>query len=58
MASHAWAEHDLVAYFVRRLHYPTQSKGIIVSNVLNFEGQIALGIEGSCHLYGGTVATW
>ena len=50
MASHAWAEHDLVAYFVRRMYYPIQGLVIIVSNVLNLVGQITNGFGGSCHL--------
>jgi len=58
MASHAWAEHDLVAYFVRRMYYPIQGMVITVSNVLNLVGQIAFGFGGSCHLKRGTVATW
>jgi hypothetical protein len=39
MASHVWAEHDLVAYFVRRRYYRVLLLKPVGSFVLKKQGQ-------------------
>ncbi len=41
MASHAWAEHDLVAYFVRRTHYRVVLNITTVTFVPEIPGQMS-----------------
>ncbi len=41
MASHAWAEHDLVAYFVRRTHYRVVPNIPTVTIVPEIPGQLS-----------------
>jgi hypothetical protein len=61
MASHVWAEHDLVAFFMRHLNYRIVCLEVTGSNVLKLlghnkriskpiEGQMTSLIKDICHL--------